>query len=973
MTKNCTCKTLAMVAGGVAMVAASASGEGTGLSATYSGSEEVIKPTGTTTNEFVARTGGTAGDICALATNLPCNSSFAYDNSKTSGGWDIIDLNIPAENYCLGNALEPDRNTYWFSFVASDTSAQVHTCSSQGTDSSMQAYEGTCAGLTEIGCAEDNCGATTFNSYIYLEGLSVGTTYYVQVGSWDGAAAGSYQIDLVCPADHCAACPTGGVPEIDTVGPNGAGSALDFVQSGDPLDTPSVPAGGNLNYGCVEPDLGVGIGGTENDPVRIQDLGSLSTGVPLTVCGEVFRSYRSDAPPTSRFLDYDWYEFGTPVNAVNGAVETVNYEFYANGQRAVFFLQLGNDNGRGCDGDTIADPDIYFAAFAYYPYRTNDGGVGDCNVHNTNSIALEDGETYNIVIRNTRFDDGPEGDTDDDGVLDNPIGQRYTLTIVADDPPTGACCETDDTCTDGVAQSICFGIYRGDNSMCSSLPVGSECPLPLPCPAGGNVENAGAGEVIGGDDTINVGCNADPDPVTGVVVPIAPDILDCAVPTTLTWCGTTGNFMGNTRDLDWYRLTLPTDAQVVMTVQAQVPMQAFLVETFDGNFIECDGETVVGFEQSTVKDGTIIVDETLCAGDYYVIPATNSFTEFQIKPNVPSDTGWDYIMTVVCNPVLQEVGACCLKDATCIETDPCNCGDLGGLYYGEDSQCSDAQVICCLPKCDGSETQENEDADGNGNNCVDGYHDLYNGGCDADDHEGWQTGDYIYTGDTVGTGTVAVDPFLDTVLDQVWCGRVGQFFTNLRLDDGTVQANEDVRDTDWYRIEHTGGDLFATACPDQFFCQVILFEELQPTGALAAICDTVKFADTDIDAAARRTQNVASLTVDPCTVEALNFGAQPAGRKYLVVAAVNTVFGNDFSCVQGKEYQFSYGDTSCTPCSNVDGSADGLVNLGDLNTVLFSFGQTVPPGTNGDTDCDGDVDLQDLNQVLFDFGTNVGC
>ncbi len=64
----------------------------------------------------------------------------------------------------------------------------------------------------------------------------------------------------------------------------------------------------------------------------------------------------------------------------------------------------------------------------------------------------------------------------------------------------------------------------------------------------------------------------------------------------------------------------------------------------------------------------------------------------------------------------------------------------------------------------------------------------------------------------------------------------------------------------------------------------------------------------------------------------------------------------------------------CAPCSNVDGSADQVADLSDLNLVLFNFGATGnSPGTLGDADCDGDTDLTDLNSVLFNFGANVGC
>lgn len=59
-----------------------------------------------------------------------------------------------------------------------------------------------------------------------------------------------------------------------------------------------------------------------------------------------------------------------------------------------------------------------------------------------------------------------------------------------------------------------------------------------------------------------------------------------------------------------------------------------------------------------------------------------------------------------------------------------------------------------------------------------------------------------------------------------------------------------------------------------------------------------------------------------------------------------------------------YASAACF-ASDVDGS--GVVDLGDLNTVLGNFGQT---GATGDTNGDGEIDLADLNLVLSNFGAN---
>ncbi len=51
-----------------------------------------------------------------------------------------------------------------------------------------------------------------------------------------------------------------------------------------------------------------------------------------------------------------------------------------------------------------------------------------------------------------------------------------------------------------------------------------------------------------------------------------------------------------------------------------------------------------------------------------------------------------------------------------------------------------------------------------------------------------------------------------------------------------------------------------------------------------------------------------------------------------------------------------------------DADSDGDTDLGDLNTVLFNFGNVGAPGIPGDVTGDGLVDLVDLNTVLFNFG-----
>ena len=88
----------------------------------------------------------------------------------------------------------------------------------------------------------------------------------------------------------------------------------------------------------------------------------------------------------------------------------------------------------------------------------------------------------------------------------------------------------------------------------------------------------------------------------------------------------------------------------------------------------------------------------------------------------------------------------------------------------------------------------------------------------------------------------------------------------------------------------------------------------------------------------------------------LRFIASDEGDGSLVEAAIDGLRVDAETCNDGSP--------DCP--ADVDGS--GAVDLGDLNLVLASFGQSTD---SGDTNDDGVVDLADLNTVLGAFGT--GC
>lgn len=83
----------------------------------------------------------------------------------------------------------------WAQFVATATAARVRTdLNSVGTDSHYVVLSGACGAQVEIGCSEDEVGP--YLGDISIGGLTVGSTYYVQLGTWGDSASGTYTVDV---------------------------------------------------------------------------------------------------------------------------------------------------------------------------------------------------------------------------------------------------------------------------------------------------------------------------------------------------------------------------------------------------------------------------------------------------------------------------------------------------------------------------------------------------------------------------------------------------------------------------------------------------------------------------------------------------------------------------------------------------------------------------------------------------------
>jgi hypothetical protein len=148
--------------------------------------------TGSITVDLTCAVSLPPGDECSDAIPLACDSDFTFDNTGYS-----LDAMDPLFS-CGYSGPSAGAGSAWFTFVATDTSARLHTNASTGSgDTLLAVYNGTCGAFTEIACSEDE--GTGFLSELCVSPLMVGTTYYVQVASFSNFSLGDITLTIQCP------------------------------------------------------------------------------------------------------------------------------------------------------------------------------------------------------------------------------------------------------------------------------------------------------------------------------------------------------------------------------------------------------------------------------------------------------------------------------------------------------------------------------------------------------------------------------------------------------------------------------------------------------------------------------------------------------------------------------------------------------------------------------------------------------
>lgn len=191
------------------------------------------------------------GEYCAPFTsqsnvNYPgsqlvtANQGFSIDTCTATTG--------QIREYCCAPPLNYVRGEVFFRFVATETSARIHTCNTspgEAGDSVLQFYQvgdpttetTACSSLTALVCNDDapGCGAQGKMSDLCVTDLIPGETYYFTLGSKAVSDQGIYRVGIEspCPSTGPVATCHGG--EVQWLHPH-AGEVVDARQPFDPSD-----------------------------------------------------------------------------------------------------------------------------------------------------------------------------------------------------------------------------------------------------------------------------------------------------------------------------------------------------------------------------------------------------------------------------------------------------------------------------------------------------------------------------------------------------------------------------------------------------------------------------------------------------------------------------------------------------------------------------------------------------------------
>lgn len=166
-----------------------------------------------------------ANDNCNGATTVAVNTGTTC--TSTVSGTTVGATQSQAG--CFGTADDD----VWYTFTATSVTHIVTVTPGTMSDAVFQVFGGTCAGLTSLVCM-DSTGGTSVETTT-VNGLTIGTTYWVRVYSWGSAGAGTFTLCVGTPVpltnDNCSGAITLSVSASDTCTTSLSGTTLGATQS----------------------------------------------------------------------------------------------------------------------------------------------------------------------------------------------------------------------------------------------------------------------------------------------------------------------------------------------------------------------------------------------------------------------------------------------------------------------------------------------------------------------------------------------------------------------------------------------------------------------------------------------------------------------------------------------------------------------------------------------------------------------
>ncbi|RMF72547.1 MAG: hypothetical protein D6744_16700, partial [Planctomycetota bacterium] len=276
-------------------------------------------------------------DRCETAIELQSNDRVVFDNTLADTDPDFPPYTCFRERPPVGQV--------WYKFVATHDSILISTTSGVSGDSVIGLATGECGALLRRGCADDSGGNRM--TQLCKDGLVIGQTYWIAVGSYAEGGRGEFELTLTSP------CPPDTPP------------ANDLCSGAIPVDVPSVTPG-TTNY--AKPDYDQGDCG---------DVLITSPGVWYQVVG-TGADFTAAALPLHELLPLRLtvYELGpdcndvtcvTPTAATTGALEDAvtwtttpgaTYAILVHGRAGAmgdFELRLCSSDAGDCNNNGVAD------------------------------------------------------------------------------------------------------------------------------------------------------------------------------------------------------------------------------------------------------------------------------------------------------------------------------------------------------------------------------------------------------------------------------------------------------------------------------------------------------------------------------------------------------------------------------------------------------------------------------------------